>query len=244
MESVQSCLDILKRQLQNYLEEILMKIYGEDYILYMEHGTKGVNQIIMNDYNVLNKNKYKDVLFYLNAFIKNWELLSSLFTTNYAVSLCHTIKYFRNKWAHQSPFSLRETYRFMDECQALIEEIKKDSSEIDIIRKQLLEIYYASEVNNYYNSINNNNNFQQNDNLINFSTENKSNLLSNSNNNFVSYNNISNRYINDNNIMDYNHDMIDGSQIDREQLIDLNYQKLINNNKDFKITNLSDLNEK
>jgi hypothetical protein len=144
---IQNALDILKKQLEKHLELKLRDCYGDEFYVYLENGPK-VNPNNMMDKNLYNsKTKYKDVLYYLNAFIKNWEFpFKNSFNNNITLTLCHSIKYFRNRWAHQSLFSVRETYRLIDECQALLEELQLDHSEIDVIRKSVLELLANEEV--------------------------------------------------------------------------------------------------
>ena len=159
---IQQGLEILKTQLEAYLTNALQQVYGEDYLIYMENGTR-VNP--RTDLNNANKHKYKDVLFYLNAFIKNWDFVfRHVFKTNYTLTLCHSIKYFRHRWAHQSHFTVRETYRLLDECQALLEELNMDYKELDSIRISVLqglvniknEVYpdINQSVNKEYNALN------------------------------------------------------------------------------------------
>jgi hypothetical protein len=136
---IQQGLEILKTQLESYLTTTLQQVYGEDYMVYMENGTR-VNAMTDINLNNVNKHKYKDVLFYLNAFIKNWDFVfRQIFKTNYLLTLCHSIKYFRNRWAHQSQFTVRETYRLLDDCQALLEELSINNKEIDNLRLSVLQ---------------------------------------------------------------------------------------------------------
>jgi hypothetical protein len=153
---IQNCLEILLTQLEPVIHSTTSQIYGNDYLIYLEYGPKAANLSLteMKDYAIhfnhpLNLRKYKDLLFYLNSIIKNWETLKGLFKTNYVLCLCHSLKYFRNKWAHQSKFTKRELHRFIDECQVLLEEFDVKSDEIDLIRKHALEAYYHEEVTSY-----------------------------------------------------------------------------------------------
>jgi hypothetical protein len=240
---IQNALDVLKKQLEKFLELKLRDCYGDEFYIYMENGPK-VNPNHMIDINIYNsKTKYKDVLYYLSAFIKNWEFpFKNLFSNNYSLTLCHSIKYFRNRWAHQSVFTLRETYRLMDEGQALLEELNMDHSEIEIIRKSVLEMLVEEEVKNKKgetpklenNSFSLFNNVQPN---VSTGSQGYSNL-SNNNNGFKSYNNFGNsNQINSNsnnpdnrNQQPYNYDadefMIDVGD-DKDLLEDINYQKFL-----------------
>ncbi len=200
----------------------------------MENGP-GYEMQPMQDYSdSLNKGKYKDVLFYLNAMIKNWNLFKGLFKTNYPLCLCHDIKFFRNKWAHQSLFSSREAYRCIDQCQALLEECELDAYEIDILRKEVLEYLYRDELSKVIKSSigskdNDENknidgqveyNYQYND--FNYNYEGSNNYQDNHNviNSNVKINH--NEYMNDDDLI-----MEDGCEIDKRLIHDNNYNKLI-----------------
>ena len=154
---IQNALEILLKNLKPFIEDSLINLYGNEYLFYMEHGIKAYSDISINninsmkDYNLnlelSNNKKYRDVLFYINALIKNWDGIKNLFKTNYILCLSHDIKFFRHKWAHQSNFTTRELYRFVDQCQAFIEEFGGEVYEIEILRKAVLEYLYNEEVN-------------------------------------------------------------------------------------------------
>jgi hypothetical protein len=249
---IQNGLDILKKELETYLETKLRDCYGDEFFVYMESGPK-VNPNKMVDVNLYNtKNKYKDVLFYLNAFIKNWEFpFKSMFNGhNYPLTLCHSIKYFRNRWAHQSVFTIRETYRLFDECQALLEELKLDTTEIEIIRKGVLEMLVTEETKpkckidqdtkkpitgSNLNTLIENTNYNPN---LNYQVNNNSNNINSiyQNNNqpwnssLINTNtnsNVSNNYNNNYNYDDDDIMMVCSNIDDKDLQNDLNYQKLI-----------------
>lgn len=215
---IQTGLELLKNQLEAYLETILKQVYGDEYMIYMQNGTR-INA--MSDISIPNQNKYKykDVLFYLNAFIKNWQFVfSTTFKTNYALTLCHSIKYFRNRWAHQSNLTIRETYRVIDECQALLEELGIANKDMDSLRIYVLQYLSVS----------------------------KSEVVSNLSN--INDNNAPNEYCILNNLDEQDCDMIvDPDELDNDFINDLNYQKLIldqlnNKNSGFKISEWSEEN--
>jgi hypothetical protein len=233
---IQNALDLLKKQLELFLETKLRDCYGDEFFIYMENGPK-VNPNTMIDINLYNsKTKYKDVLYYLNAFIKNWEFpFKNQFNHNYCLTLCHSIKYFRNRWAHQSTFTIRETYRLIDECQALLEELKMDYREIELIRRQVMEMLYEEEKksvkDNSFNLIGNTSNSSNN----NFGN---SNWPSNNVNPNIQFN------TNNQSRFDCDQDelMIDVDDINNKDLLDeIKYQKLIyeqiqDKNNPYKIT--------
>jgi hypothetical protein len=224
---IQNAFEILLNQLQPFVQIIMSKAYGSNFWLYMEHGSKAAGLIssemkdFSSDLNQLqNMKKYKDVLYYLNAVVKNWEIFSGISLTNYPLCLCHSIKYFRNKWAHQSKFTTRELYRFFDECQALLEEFNLNASELDLLRKSILEYYYNEEKNKFLcDSISS-------DGVINSSNSNNNNETKNYYNDFSDINK-------SNNYCSYDdHEMLDSELMDKTNNIhEENYQKLFTKNK-------------
>lgn len=140
----QYCLEIIRNNLQIFVTKAFINKYGENnYMLYLDNNTyNSQTKNMMTDTTSSNLPKYEDALYYLNLFQKNWEILSSYFSSNYALSLTHSLKYFRNKIAHQAPISLRMIYRFVDETQALLEEIclgVNDVPTLEMIRKELIK---------------------------------------------------------------------------------------------------------
>ena len=91
-------------------------------------------------------NKYDDALFYMNSFIKNWNnSFSSVFNSNYVLSLVYQLRYFRNRIAHQGGMTVRMIYRFVDSTQAFLEEINiqhdnQDIQRLEMVRKELMKI--------------------------------------------------------------------------------------------------------
>ena len=50
-----------------------------------------------------NKNKYRDLNFYIHAFLTQWDIyLKSKFRSNYPVTLIHNIKHLKNKFTYSS----------------------------------------------------------------------------------------------------------------------------------------------
>lgn len=221
---VQAGLDILLKNIKLFMEETLKSIYGTNFWIYLEHGPKIAQQmhtLEMKDYNLTSDlqagKTYRDVLFYLNSLIRNWETIRSLFATNHIISLCHDIKYFRNKWAHQSPFKLREVHRFLDSVQYILEELKLEYYDIDCMRKAVLEAYYKDEVQIAMELRMQNINHEQNSQIL---------QSSNFYNDFKedSFRNLNRQMCNEDDL-----EMIDCHEINRENLYESNYQNIISN---------------
>ena len=117
-------LHILKENLENYIEYIFKEIYGEKYIFYLNNSIESEQKDKMIDYfdtENYYRNKYKDISYFINLFLKYWEGIFKIrLNNNYILSLLHSIRYYRNRWAHQSDFTVREIYRLIDESQALL----------------------------------------------------------------------------------------------------------------------------
>jgi hypothetical protein len=151
LQIVQRALEILLDFLKPFVENKLMTLYGERYWVYLENGDCFLSKVTTEKPNE-NSNfiKYKDVLYYINGIIKNWSVFQTQFILpNYSLCLCHSMKHFRNKWAHQDNFSFRETHRLLDEVQTFLEHLNMSCSEIDNMRKYMLELYFTEEVSKY-----------------------------------------------------------------------------------------------
>jgi len=185
---IQKVLQITKENLEFFIETVFIEIYGEDkFIIYLNnsHPEKKDN-IEMMDYNEIKENynnKFKDISYFINIFLKYWEgIFKQKLIHNYVLTLIHSIRYFRNKWAHQSHMNERELYRFVDECQSFLEEMKindenfiKNLNELNFIRLNCLEKLVYAEMNKNHFYVNNNNNIlnetvsDKNDNFSNIS---------------------------------------------------------------------------
>ena len=127
-----------------------------DYIKYTQYALQtlqnnlgnficlNLNNDVINKYNV-NNNNNTDILFFLNVFQGEFNnYFYNKLNNNYSLSLSYSLKYFRNKIAHQSSLTLREIYRFIDETQAFMEELNIGNSEekfnLENIRRNLLKL--------------------------------------------------------------------------------------------------------
>ena len=105
-----------------------------------------LNNDIINKYNINNNNfTNTDILFFFNVFQGEFNnYFYNKLNNNYSLSLSYSLKYFRNKIAHQSSLTLREIYRFIDETEAFMDELNIGSSEekfnLENIRRNLLKI--------------------------------------------------------------------------------------------------------
>lgn len=226
--------DILFENIKPYLDEIFKSLYGGEYLYIMEYGWKFYQDKKLNemkDYDLKSEitgpKKYLDLLFYINSIIKNWDSVKSLYVDNYLFILCHDIRYFRNKWAHQSVFTLREVYRVCDLAQSILEIMNINYEQLEHIRKSVLTEYYNQQAENHFKEINFNNNFNTTyskpDNK-----EIKTEIKYHFNHIEPLKNTYNNRVNNQNIIVDQ--EMMEGDDIDRENIHNENYNKIINNN--------------
>ena len=162
-------LQLTKENLEYYIELNLREVYGnEKFIIYLNNPNPGKNesQEQMIDFRDLENNyrkKFKDVSYFTNLFLKHWEgIFKPKLTNNYVLSLIHSIRHFRNRWAHQSNMNEREVYRLADEAQALLEEIRPNDGkgserieEMNDIRLDALEKLVFAEMDRH--NVNNNN---------------------------------------------------------------------------------------
>ena len=140
----QHCLELIRKYLQLFITQVYINKYGQDnYKVYLDNNTlSNSNPSYMSDVSSSNFTKYDDALYYMNLFLSNFPTLSSALSSNYAVTLIHSLRFFRNRIAHQAPLSLRMVYRFVDETQCLLEELnlgQGDIATLDVVRKELMK---------------------------------------------------------------------------------------------------------
>ena len=129
------CLDLIQYHLKLFIENVYM----------MEYGENNYKNYIYNEYYNMNNGQefYTDCLFYMNFFISNYQILSKKLNSNYPLNLIYSLKYFRNRIAHQAQISMRQIYRFIDETQALLEELNTASQEeifkLEAGRKEIMK---------------------------------------------------------------------------------------------------------
>ena len=142
----QRCLQIIQKSLEEYLSN------------------NNINTNLIDSYNYQsNQINNKDALFYLNFFIRNWSTLNQNFYNNYILSIANSLKYFRNKISHQSPVTLREMYKFIDDTQILLENLNvnhNDINSLNTIRKQVLSFMINTDDNIIVLGRKNYNNFE------------------------------------------------------------------------------------
>ena len=137
------CLDLIQYHLKLFIENVYM----------MEYGENNYKNYIYNEYYNMNNGQefYTDCLFYMNFFISNYQILSKKLNSNYPLNLIYSLKYFRNRIAHQAQISMRQIYRFIDETQALLEELNTASQEeifkLEAGRKEIMKFMLNSNDN-------------------------------------------------------------------------------------------------
>lgn len=139
IQAANYCLDILQKYLKIFVDNILIEKYNHDYQYYLCNGSN-INNTKMND-TTQSLPVYQDALFYLNAFQKNWTVISNQFQSKDCLNLSFSLRSYRNQIAHQAPISLRQFYRFVDETQLFLEELgvnKSDLEQLEIVRKNLI----------------------------------------------------------------------------------------------------------
>lgn len=91
-----------------------------------------------------------DFLAWFNIFIKFWErLFSREHCNNSPKSYLFLIKHYRNQWAHNYSFTLRDAYRVVDTIQLFFEEIKAPTDEINMLRLIILDALFTDEKERY-----------------------------------------------------------------------------------------------
>ena len=128
------CLDLIQYHLKLFIENVYIYEYGEN----------NYQKYIYNEMNNNGQEFYNDCLFYMNFFTGNFQFLSKRLNSNYSLNLVYSLKYFRNRIAHQAPISMRQIYRFIDETQALLEELNTASQDeifkLEAGRKEIMKV--------------------------------------------------------------------------------------------------------
>lgn len=142
IQAANYCLDFIQKCLKIFVEKILINKYSQDYQYYLCNGSNNNSSYNkkMNDTSQ-SLPTYQDALFYLNAFQKNWNVISDHFNSKESLNLSYSLRSYRNQIAHQAPITLRQFYRFVDETEFFLEELgvnKAELDQIEIIRKNLV----------------------------------------------------------------------------------------------------------
>ena len=95
-----------------------------------------------------------DFMIWFSIYVKLWDaLFSRQHVNNGPKSYIFIIKNYRNQWAHNHKFTLRDALRIIDTIQVFLEEIQGPIDEINTLRLTILEKLYFEEINRYHGSV-------------------------------------------------------------------------------------------
>ncbi len=236
MNISQYCLNLIKNNLKQFFESKYKNIIEEEY--------------------KSSSDTFFDVMFYFTVLKNNINQIKEI--PRIIINTVHSIKFFRNKIAHQIPVTLREFYRFVDDTQIIIELLnvcnKSEVVKIENTRKEIIKRMNASDDNKIiigtnYNAGNNcKNELNVNLNMTNFNKFgsdsdiemgdydeecfNYQNYINDNNNFNKNYNNFNEIKFNQrNNIQNIKEkQLIDDEEKERQKKIELNYEKIMKNN--------------
>ena len=236
MNISQYCLNLIKNNLKQFFESKYKNIIEEEY--------------------KSSSDTFFDVMFYFTVLKNNINQIKEI--PRIIINTVHSIKFFRNKIAHQIPVTLREFYRFVDDTQIIIELLnvcnKSEVVKIENTRKEIIKRMNASDDNKIiigtnYNAGNNcKNELNVNLNMTNFNKFgsdsdiemgdydeecfNNQNYINDNNNFNKNYNNFNEIKFNQrNNIQNIKEkQLIDDEEKERQKKIELNYEKIMKNN--------------
>ena len=236
MNISQYCLNLIKNNLKQFFESKYKNIIEEEY--------------------KSSSDTFFDVMFYFTVLKNNINQIKEI--PRIIINTVHSIKFFRNKIAHQIPVTLREFYRFVDDTQIIIELLnvcnKSEVVKIENTRKEIIKRMNASDDNKIiigtnYNAGNNcKNELNINLNMTNFNKFgsdsdiemgdydeecfNNQNYINDNNNFNKNYNNFNEIKFNQrNNIQNIKEkQLIDDEEKERQKKIELNYEKIMKNN--------------
>ena len=119
MNISQYCLNLIKNNLKQFFEIKYKNIIEEEY--------------------KSSSDTFFDVMFYFTVLKNNINQIKEI--PRIIINTVHSIKFFRNKIAHQIPVTLREFYRFVDDTQIIIELLnicnKSEIVKIENTRKEI-----------------------------------------------------------------------------------------------------------
>ncbi|MCA9048804.1 MAG: hypothetical protein KDA89_08760 [Planctomycetaceae bacterium] len=135
--TITSGLQILARGLSPYVAEKLRAAFGENW---PEAGS------IANVINSPDPEQW-DAQVVLVLMWENWNRVFRQDLSFVERSLVSELREFRNRWAHQQHFSLRDTYRCMDGIERLLRSVGSEATEnADELRREALKLLHDDEL--------------------------------------------------------------------------------------------------
>ena len=133
-ERVGKALTVLRQGLYPYVSKEMQAVHGDNWltvaISYLpKHQTSKRNpeEILREDVKVL-----------LELMSKHWDNVFKKILGKTELPLVNELIEIRNKWAHQSPFSIDDTYRALDSIARLLKAVS--ASEVAIVEKEKQEV--------------------------------------------------------------------------------------------------------
>ncbi|HEY9852012.1 MAG TPA: ribonuclease III [Leptolyngbyaceae cyanobacterium] len=133
-ERVRKALTILGQGLNPYVLREMQAIHGENWLTLTISSLPKHQTSKRNPEDILRE----DVSALLIVMSKQWDIVFKKILGKTELSLVNELIEVRNKWAHQSPFSIDDTYRALDSITRLLKAVA--ASEANIVEKQKQEV--------------------------------------------------------------------------------------------------------
>jgi predicted AAA+ superfamily ATPase len=143
LERVSKALDILREGLRSFVERELRAQYSQ---LWFEQAKKSVSDHQVSQFGTEEKPKW-DVAVLLSIMWGQWEEVFKKTLGRAEKSIVSELREYRNRWAHQQPFSTDDAYRVMDSVSRLLTAISApEAEEVEKLKMDLLRVRYDEQV--------------------------------------------------------------------------------------------------
>ena len=140
-ERVGKAMDLLRQGLQPFIERELQAQYGKYWVSRVTE--KWPNELTWRD----DETPHLDIAALLKLMWEQWHEVFRKTLGHAERSLVSELREFRNKWAHQEPFSTDDAYRALDSAARLLTAISApQADELERMKMELLRLRFDEQV--------------------------------------------------------------------------------------------------
>ncbi|MEW6573744.1 MAG: Swt1 family HEPN domain-containing protein [Bacillota bacterium] len=145
-------LDALQRGLAPYVKRELQARFGKDWwregVLLALSGTAGAEDALrLNSLPENDRVAQLDVYSILLVLWNNWNEVFQAKLGHTGRSFVSELREVRNRWAHQQPFTVDDTYRALDTMTRLLQGVvAEEAAEVERLARELLRLRFESEM--------------------------------------------------------------------------------------------------
>ncbi len=142
-DRVTRTMELLRQGLQPFVERELQAQHGKYWVTTVTSGWR--NELSWRD----NDTPHLDIAALLKLMWEQWHEVFRKTLGHAERSLVSELRDFRNKWAHQEPFSTDDAYRVLDSAARLLTAISApQADEIERMKMELLRLRFDEQVRN------------------------------------------------------------------------------------------------